>query len=159
MTSFQFRFAPLLRLHQRQRDAAAAEFRQAQLAETTLAQQIEQLSAQREQVFDSARATQVGVVDPQKLLEVGRYQLHLARQIAELEQQRAQVQIEVLRRRQSLLEQERKVRSLEKLRERQLAQWNAEQLKRQQSALDEWAGFRYWKKNANQAPPTESDDA
>ncbi len=159
MTDFQFRFAPLLRLRQRQRDAAAAELRQAQTAEATLAQQIEEVQTQRAHLLGSAIDLQVGAIDPQKMLEIGRYQLHLARRIAELEQQRAKVQMEVLRRRHALLEQERKVRSLERLRERQVAQWNAERIRREQNALDEWAGFRYWKKNAHGIAPAESDEA
>ena len=144
MSRYKFRLQSVLRLRQRKRDQATESYQQALLAIQKLETEIEQLqrehASQNPLRIDSCR----GSVDPQRILESQRYQMHLQQQVDHLRSQTKLVAQEAERRRLNLVECEKQVRIMENLEKRQLEAWTAEAQKKEQIALDQWAGFRYW---------------
>lgn len=142
--SFRFRLQSIVRLRERERDQAADELRLAQQAKQVLLDQITGLQNEREQANAQRQLARPGVFDPQKMLESHRYQMHLDNQINHLQSQVSLVEQECQRRRAKLVKCEQAVRSLEKLKEKQLADWEAGLQSKSQDALDQWSSFRYW---------------
>lgn len=145
MSQFQFRLQSVLRLRERLRDEAADSLRQARLAIQKLNDQIDTLQSE---VTDQQRlqsGSSTGVINTQRVLESQRYQLHLAGEILSARENIALIEQECQRRQQLLVKREQDVRALEKLRESQMTQWQHMQIVAQQSRLDEWASFRFWK--------------
>lgn len=144
MSQFNFRLRSVLQLRERHRDEAAQSYQQALLAIRKLDEQIEQLLQEHAAQKPYQAASSTGDVSPQKLLESQRYQMHLLQEVRELHSQKKLVEAESEKRRLVLVEREKDVRSIEKLHGRQLAQWHDDEARRQQIALDQWAGFQYW---------------
>lgn len=153
---FKFRLQSVLTLRERVRDEAADSLRQAHLAAQKLRDQVDQL--QGEVATQSALQAQAstGVINTQKILESQRYQLHLLGQINSIRNNIALIEQECERRKSILVKREQEVKALEKLQQAQLEQWQHNQLVAQQSRLDEWASFRFWKDASNQIEPTSS---
>lgn len=148
MNQFKFRFSNIVALRLRDRDAAAGSYRQALAAREKLEQHIADLQAEYAELQPSRR---LGVVDTQRMLEAGRYQMHLAQEVTQLAAQLQQIELECERRRSKLLESEQSLRVLEKLEEKQRVAWRETQVAREQSAVDEHASFRYWQANKDAA--------
>lgn len=147
MNQFKFRLKSIQSLRERERDAAAESYRQARLA-------INKLEAEVERVLDEHRAHNPKLeanqfhVNTQRLLEVQRYQMHLMQQAEQLRSQIKMVEVEAEKRRLVLVKREQAVHALLKLEDRQKLEWEAANQARAQIALDEWAGFRYWKEHS-----------
>ena len=156
MSQFQFRLQSVLRLRERLRDEAADSLRQARLAIQKLNDQIAVLQAEvvGQQQLQSGSST--GVINTQRVLESQRYQLHLTGEILSARENIALIEQECERRKQLLVKREQDVRALEKLRENQIQQWQHGQLIAQQSRLDEWASFRFWKNSQSDSPKHEA---
>jgi flagellar FliJ protein len=140
MAGFQFRLQTLLRLRESARQQRRVELAQACEAEGLLREQLAFLSTEQ---IETRKRSQIGAspgpVSVDQLIGAHRYaSLLLARQ-RQLEQQRAKVQDEIERRRQALVEADREVRVLEKLRERQREQYQRAEAQREVKALDEVA--------------------
>ncbi len=73
------------------------------------------------------------------LLQSHRYELLVRTQMRQLAEQRKQVAVEIERRRQALVEADRELRMLEKLRDRHQAEYRADQEKLATRELDEIA--------------------
>lgn len=144
MSQFQFRLDSVIRLRERERDEAAHALQQAQLAVQKLDVQITERRNEYDAQHPVQRASNQSDVNPQRLLESQRFQMVLLQEIRQLLSNRQLVAEECERRRATLVQHEQKVRSLEKLKEKQRLEWEATELKRGQIALDQWAGFRYW---------------
>ncbi|MCA9192739.1 MAG: flagellar export protein FliJ [Planctomycetales bacterium] len=144
MSNYQFRFQSVEMVRRRSRDQAAKAFEQADLARRMLAAQVEDLLAEHRQQHAVQNSALQGHVDAQRLLESQRYQLHLMQQVAGLKSQIQMVEAEVERRRKTLVSKEQEVQTLERLKARELEAWNHTQLRREQEALDAWAGFQHW---------------
>jgi flagellar protein FliJ len=143
-TMFRFRLETLLRLRLAERDQRRAELAKAIRAEELIRSQQRSLAQQQLQALEHARQLKSpGAADVDALLRTHRYELVLAAQQRQLAAQLAQVEAESERRRQILVEADRQVRVLEKLRERQAAahRQNAERLQTKQ--LDEVAIVGY----------------
>ena len=136
----------MLRLRERDRDAAANSCREALAAKEKLLSQIESLMQEHAAQQPLQASSILGQVDTQRLLESQRYQMHLLQQANHLRSQVQLVEAEYEKRRLRLVAKEQELRSLEKLKEKQEAEWQSLQLNRAQIALDQWAGFQYWKK-------------
>lgn len=110
----------LLRLREAARDERRLQLAQAQQAEQVLRDQIARLDDESHDLERSVRqGSQPGAIDVDRLLTTSRYQLVLAAQRQQLERQKQRVSEEIQRRCEALLEADREVRVLEKLREKQ----------------------------------------
>ena len=140
MSSFRFRFDSILKLREADRRQRRAELAEAFRAEALLAKQGEQIEGEIREMKQRARvATAPGRVDIDKLLESQRYELILQSQASLLAQRGQQLKEEIERRREALVEADRAVRVLEKLRDQRLSQHVEQELKLEQKQLDEVA--------------------
>lgn len=138
--SYQFRLATMLKLREQARDERRRDLAQAYEAERVLRERVAEL--QVEIVNTQARTRQAaggGSVSVETLLNARRYELLMKSQVVQTQAQIAQVLEEIERRRQTLLEADREVKVLEKLRERQLEQYAEVEQKREHKQLDDAA--------------------
>jgi flagellar FliJ protein len=141
---FRFRLQTLLRLRIAERDQRRTELAKALRAEAMLRQR--QVSLQEEQSGLAGRERQLkspGVADVDALLQAHRYEIVLAAQMRQLNDQIAQVVAESERRRQVLVEADRQVRVLEKLRDRQATTHRQEEQRLETKQFDELALVGY----------------
>ncbi len=160
MSQFKFRLQSVQKLRERLRDEAADSLRQARLAVQKLNDQVDALQNEMIEQQKLQTGASSGVINTQRVLESQRYQLHLTGEILALKENISLIEQECERRQHLLVKREQDVRALEKLKEAQLAQWQHSQNLAQQSRLDEWASFRFWKQAQSQsaAELLESDD-
>lgn len=144
MPARRFRLETLLKLRVQTRDERRRALAQALDAAAILAQQRTQLLSEQEAarrwVVDQ---TSSGLVDVDRCLAAGRYGLQLRVQLAALAKQEQQVAAEVERRRLALVEADRQVRTLEKLRQRQEERLRLADDRRAVKQMDEIAGQRF----------------
>jgi flagellar FliJ protein len=141
---FRFRLETLLRLRLAERDQRRAELAKALRAEELL--HGEERTLEDRQIEAAARSRQLklpGAANVDALLETHRYEIVLAAQRRQLKQQISQVEAETERRRQALVEADRQLRVLEKLRERQAAAWNKAAERQEVKQFDEMAVVGY----------------
>jgi flagellar export protein FliJ len=140
MADFQFRLARLLKLREATRDERRGELALAVRAATVLAEQgarlAEDVRVNRQRIRDASRP---GELDVDALVDHHRHRLALVAQRQELDRQRAQLEAEIELRRQRLLESDREVKALEKLRTRKRDRFLCEQRRRETRQLDEVA--------------------
>lgn len=140
---FRFRLDKLLKLRERTRQARELALGQAQQAVRILDEQLAQVVDAKAANRDAARQSlKPGALEVDRLLDAHRYELLLSAQERQIEQQKQRIQEEVERRRQALLEADRQVKVLEKLREKQHAAFVQEELRRETNELDELAQRR-----------------
>ena len=122
MPPFHFRLETLLRLRIAERDQRRADLAKALRAEEMLRADDQAVERQQSAAAEKSRQLKSpGAADVDALLQSHRFELALATQRRTLASQVMQVQAEADRRRQALVEADRQVRVLEKLRERQAA--------------------------------------
>ncbi len=140
MPKFRYRLASLLKLREATRDERRAELAEAYQAETVLAQRRRELDGairdNREQLRETAGAGQINV---DTLVGGHRHQLLLAAQQQLMDRQRQQLETEIERRRERLVEADQEVRAMEKLRERQQGRFQYEEDRKEVKRLDEVA--------------------
>lgn len=143
MALFQFRFATLLKLREATRDARQAELNQAlQAAEVVrgnMADIEREIDGLRAYARQAAASRELNV---DQLLAAQRYELVLRAHQKDLEQQLARVEEEIEKRQQALMEANREVRVLEKLRERLHERFRQEEERRLMAQIDEIAQRR-----------------
>jgi flagellar protein FliJ len=141
---FSFRLQTLLRLRLAARDERRADLAKALRAEELLQKQ--QVALQGEQAEMANRARQLkgpGTGDVEALLHTHRYEIVLGSRLRLLAAQMAEVAAETERRRLALVEADRQVRMLEKLRERKAADYRHDQERREAKQFDEQAILGY----------------
>ena len=122
MKGFQFRLQTLLNMRAAVRDECRQQLAKALQADRILIDHREQLQMELDETKRCARRlSQPGHVQVEQLLNANRYELVLAAQIQQVEEQRKLIATEIERRRQSLVEADQQLRILEKLKERQRA--------------------------------------
>jgi len=130
----------MLKLREQSRDERRRELGQALEAERILRERVAELQSEIATTQERTRQLAgIGSVSVEALLNARRYQLLIKSQVAQTEAQIIQVLEEVEKRRQVLLEADREVKVLEKLRERQLEQYAELQRKQENKQLDEAA--------------------
>src|SRR5262245_11417015 len=140
MPQFQFRLANVLRLREATRDERRGQLAEALRLLTAAEARLAELCAEAARIKGLAQsAARPGVVDVDRLLETQRYEIALR-----LEEQRAQQQVRVIadeaeRRRLVLVEADRDVRVLERLRARQEERHEQHDRRREARLLDEAA--------------------
>ena len=138
MARFRFRLEPLLKLRR-----AARYERRAQLAQAHDAQHIlyDQHAASADDLLASRNASvrdsMPGIIDVDRLLNSHRYELVLEAQSAEIEKRQEQLAAEIDRRHELLMEADREVKVLEKLKEKKLDTHRREQLAIEVKQMDE----------------------
>jgi flagellar FliJ protein len=143
MPAFRFRLQSLLDLRRTERDRRRQELAQALAAEQILQDHRRKLEQEAALMSRWAReATLPGEVRVESLLEGARYGLILAAQRQTLATQFAQLAEEIEARRQRLVEADRQVKALERLRERRLDEHARQLAAREVQALDEAAATR-----------------
>jgi flagellar protein FliJ len=140
MAKFHFRLATLLRLREATRDERRMQLAEVQRADAELESQLEQLGHEQEQLQrDCRKAAGPGAVDLPRLVEAERYAATLRTQDADVRQQRQTLAVEIERRRQAVIEADRDVQSLEKLRDNQAQAHRQEADRQEGKRLDEAA--------------------
>ncbi len=143
MGKFKFRLATLMRIRQQVRDQRRGQLAEAYDAESQLKQRAEDLNQDLRQLNDEyRRAGGTGSVDVDRLLAAQRYEVVLRSQRQQLREQIDMLATEIERRRLALVEADRDVRVLEKLREKQLRRHREEEGRRETKRLDEVAQQR-----------------
>ena len=138
MNPFKFRLATLLRVREQTRDQRRAALAEAYRVDEVLRRQAERIAEELHALKELCRATAgPGTVDVDRLVEAQRYEMVARKQQADIGRQRESVAAEIDRRRQSLVEADRDVKLLERLRERQAEQNRAEQQRQDVKRLDE----------------------
>jgi flagellar FliJ protein len=144
MSTFRFRLETLHRLRMAERDERRADLAKALRAEEMLREQDARLASEQEELRAAVRTrSSPGEADVDGLVRTHRYHLILKSQREQLAGQIQQVAAEVQRRRQILVEADRQVRVLEKLRERQALKHRQEEERRDAKVFDETALLGY----------------
>lgn len=140
MAKFQFRLATLLRLREATRDERRVQLAEVQRADAELQSQLERLAREQEQLRrDCREAAGPGTVDLRRLVEAEQYASALRMQEAGIRRQRETLAVEIECRRQAVIEADRDVQSLEKLRDNQLQAHRQEEDRQEGKRLDEAA--------------------
>jgi flagellar protein FliJ len=140
MPPFRFRLTTLLRLRENVRDERRQQFSAAQRAEDIVAARIAELDAELGNLREHCQtASRAGPINVDQLLAAGRYEMTLQAEKQTAQTQRAAVAAEVERRRQTLVEADREVKTLDKLQEQQLVKHRAEENRRDIKQLDAMA--------------------
>ncbi len=138
MTTFHFRLQTVLKLRITDRQQRQLQLAEALTAEQLLNEQLVQIAAELEQLRSAIRRWgKPGVVDVNELINANRYELVLRARKVMRTQQHSQLSAEVQRRRQALVEADRQVRVLEKLREGKFATFQHQELLQEIKLLDE----------------------
>lgn len=148
MAKFIFRLDPLLKLREASRQQRRLDLAEAFHAEQILQEQAQQLAQDiHDVVLRSRVSASPGHVNVDELRDTHRYRLVLEAQQAVMKQRIEQIAAEVEKRRDALAEADKEVRVLEKLRERQLSEHTAAELRRELMELDEGAA-QQWNRRA-----------
>jgi flagellar protein FliJ len=140
MAPFHFRLATLLKLRETARDQRRSELAESQRADAELQERIEQLRGEQERLQAECRAAAgPGAVDLPRLVEGRQYAAVLRARQDELARQRAALAVEIRQRRQALVEADREVRVLEKLRENRRQMHQQEESRKEAKRLDDAA--------------------
>jgi flagellar protein FliJ len=137
---FHFRLQTLLRLRIADRDQRRADLAKAFRAEEVLRAEVQEMAAEQQSLAERSQALKLpGAADVDRLLATHRYELLLAAKRKQLATQIEQVQAEVERRRLAVVEADRQVRVLDKLKERQAAAHRRQSDRQEAKLYDEMA--------------------
>lgn len=137
---FRFRLETLCKLREQARDERRRDLAQAYEAEQVLRERRRLIDEEIEQTRERARNfSRERDINVDELSQTRRYELVLKAQATANEKQLSDVLAELERRRQALLEADREVKVLEKLRERGQEQYTLKELQRESKELDEAA--------------------
>ncbi len=139
MSQFKFRLETLMKIRERERDEAREELAKAYQAVDILGEQFRDVAGQQQENESQRSEVQaVGKISVDSVIEVQRYRLLLRASRNEVVKQIEQVEVEVERRRQVLIEADREVRVLEKLKEKQMQRHAEEQDRIENNQMDEF---------------------
>ncbi len=124
MKKFQFRLDSLVRLREAVRDERRSQLAEVMRIQASLDSDMQQLRLKLDEARQMHTAPR-GAVDIDRLLVAERYEMVLLLEKHNLEQQQANMNAEVEKRRQALVWADQDVRVLEKLRETQFQRWRA----------------------------------
>jgi flagellar protein FliJ len=140
MARFEFRLKTLLTLREASRDERRRELAGSHDALCELQRQHQSLQMQWEQQRQTSRAhVASATIDPQRLMADHRYENELRNQLDALAERERQLLAEMDRQREQLLAADREMRTLEKLRARQLDEFHRNQARAETKTLDEMA--------------------
>lgn len=138
-----FRLQSVLKLRVAARDERRRALADALRAESIVSEQIESLTHELAAAREAARAASTpGLIQVEQLLNFNRHELLIQANRRALTKQRERILEEVAVRRQALVEADRDVRALEKLRERQEREHLAWEDRQERAELDQVALMR-----------------
>jgi flagellar protein FliJ len=138
MPEFKFRLATLLKAREATRDQRRVELVDGHRTEAAVREQVDRWQAEWERLqLTTRQATSPGTVAVDRLIDTYRYQKTLEMQGHQLKEQLAALAAENERRREVLLEADRDVRTLEKLRDAQVLRHHQETHRQEIKRLDE----------------------
>ncbi|PQO26264.1 flagellar export protein FliJ [Blastopirellula marina] len=138
MANFRFRLATFLKLKIAARDQRQAELMEVLSIQEQLVREYEETAAQLEQTITEARqGCSIGRLNVDDLIVAQRELNHLRATLAHKKSLQKKLAPHIEQRRNALLEAEKEVRSLEKLRERQEKRFADEQERRDSLQMDE----------------------
>ncbi|HUE71343.1 MAG TPA: flagellar export protein FliJ [Pirellulaceae bacterium] len=146
MSAFRFRLTTLLRLRLAERDERRSDLAKALAAAEIVRGQRQSLTAEQEDNLAALRRVAApGSSNIDRLIHGHRYAAILKAQAGQLAAQQSQIEREVERRRQVLVEADRQVRVLEKLQSRQAAEHQRRLDKLETRQLDEVATIGHFR--------------
>lgn len=144
MTAFHFSLQALLDQHQHRSDKLKISLQRANFAITETREEIAQRVHQRDQAslfLSSGCSGRSQIIDSQRVLEVEMYRESLQRDIDTLQDRLDERQTKAMLLQNDLVESQRKLESLKHLRKLQLASWQDNEQRREQTQLDELAAM------------------
>jgi len=143
MSQFKFRLDSLMKLRQSVRQQRREELAEAYRADEILAKQTDLVTLEiREMRKRTLAAASPGFVDVDRLMATQRYEQVLRAKALAFVQQKERLNAEIEKRRLALVEADRQVRILEKLRDRRLDDHRTEELRREVKTVDEVVSHR-----------------
>ena len=139
----KFRLATLLKLRERDRDMAAKAVQDVYLAIGKLDTAQQEIDEANRQMNDTRKQSSSGAINLNQILDAQRYQMVLAAQAAQIADHKGKLNQELERRQFALLQSQKAVKSLEKLRDQRAQAADVHALARQQERLDEWSSIRH----------------
>ncbi|TWT39416.1 flagellar export protein FliJ [Blastopirellula retiformator] len=147
MADFRFRLATYLKLKIAARDQRQAELMEVLSIQDQLTQEMQETEEQLKQTVLEARdGCSIGRMNVDNLIVAQREMNHLRAVIGHKRGLQKKLAPHIEQRRNALLEAEKEVRSLEKLRERQEKRFHAEQERRESIQMDEIALIAFARK-------------
>jgi flagellar FliJ protein len=140
VSTFRFRLSSLLRLRENVRDEYRQKLADAQRAEVIIRARIDALNSVLTDLHGQSEiASRPGAIDVDRLLDADRYEMTVTAQLQATLNQQIAATAEVELCRQSLVEADREVKTLEKLRQQQAMRHQLDENRRQIKQLDEAA--------------------
>ena len=139
----KFRLATLLKLRERDRDMAAKAVQDVHLAIEKLNNAQQEIDNANSQMNEARKQSSFGAINLHQILDAQRYQLVLAAQSAQIADHKGKLNQELERRQFALLQCQKAVKSLEKLRDQRDQAADVQALAKQQERLDEWSSIRH----------------
>lgn len=141
--SFQYRFAVILQLRRRERDAAGAAVGQANEAIRRIDEQTETIERERRALREGKSHERVGSISVDALLAKGRYDLQLQAEMQSLNHTRSELIQELQRRQIALIAAETEVKRFERLEQKDRSEYHAQAVRREQAEADDATACRY----------------
>lgn len=139
----KFRLATLLKLRERDRDMAAKAVQDVYLAIGKLETAQQEIDEANSQMNEARKQSSFGAINLNQILDAQRYQMVLAAQSAQIADHKGKLNQELERRQFALVQSQKAVKSLEKLRDQRAQAADVHALARQQERLDEWSSIRH----------------
>ena len=95
------------------------------------------------QMNDARKQSSSGAINLHQILDAQRYQMVLSAQSAQIADHKSKLNQELERRQYTLVQSQKSVKSLEKLRDQRAQAADLQALARQQERLDEWSSIRH----------------
>ena len=139
----KFRLATLLKIRERDRDIAAKAVQDVWLAIEKLNAAQREIDEANRQMNEARRLSSFGAINLQQILDSQRYQMVLSAQSDQIADHKSKLNQELERRQFALVQSQKAVKSLEKLRDQRAQAADVSALAKQQERLDEWASIRH----------------
>ena len=152
----KFRLATLLKLRERDRDMAAKALQDVHLAIDKLDTAQSEIDEANSQMNEARKQSSFGAINLNQILDAQRYQMVLAAQSAQIAEHKGKLTQELERRQFALVQSQKAVKSLEKLRDQRDQAADLHALARQQERLDEWSSIRHAMTAIREEQPTQT---
>ena len=139
----KFRLATLLKIRERDRDLAAKAVQDVRLAIERLDEAQKEIDESNRQMNDARKHSSFGAINLHQILDAQRYQMVLSAQSDQIADHKGKLNQELERRQFALVQSQKAVKSLEKLRDQRAQAADVLALAKQQERLDEWSSIRH----------------
>ena len=154
----KFRLATLLKIRERERDMAAKAVQDVFTALDKLDTAQREIDDANREMNEARKRSSSGAIDLHQILDAQRYQLVLSAQSDQIADHKSKLNQELQRRQFALLQCQKAVKSLEKLRDQRAHAADLHALARQQERLDEWSSIRHAMNSIREATESRPTD-